>query len=68
MASYSMTCSCGQVMSVDAGSRDEAVKSLQGMMTSEAIAQHMREHHKPDEPVPSVEQVHGMIAQMTAAA
>lgn len=67
MSTYSMTCSCGQVMSVDAGSRDEAVKSLQGMMTQDAINAHMKDHHKADEPVPSVEQVHGMIAQLTTA-
>jgi hypothetical protein len=63
MASYSMTCSCGQTMSVDAPSRDDAVKMLQGGMTEATIADHMGQFHK-GEPVPSVEQVHGMIAEL----
>jgi hypothetical protein len=67
MATYSMTCSCGQTMTADASSRDEAVKTIQGWMTAESIAQHMKDHHKADEPIPSVEQVHGMIAQLTTA-
>jgi hypothetical protein len=67
MATYSMTCSCGEVMSAEANSRDEAVKTLQSYMNPESIAQHMKDHHKADEPVPSVEQVHGMIAQLTTA-
>ena len=67
MATYSMTCSCGEVMSADANSRDEAVKTLQGYMNADSIAAHMKDHHKADEPIPSVEQVHGMIAQLTTA-
>ena len=67
MATYSMTCTCGEVMSAEGGSRDEAVKTLQGYMTQDAINQHMKDHHKADEPVPTVEQVHGMIAQLTTA-
>ena len=67
MATYSMTCSCGEVMTAEANSRDEAVKTLQGYMTADSIAQHMKDHHKADEPIPSVEQVHGMIAQLTTA-
>jgi hypothetical protein len=50
-------------MSVEAGSRDEAVKMLQGGMTEANIASHMAEHHK-GEPVPSVAQIHGMIAEL----
>ncbi len=67
MATYSMTCSCGEVMSADANSRDEAVKTLQGYMDAGSVAQHMKAHHKADEAIPSVEQVHGMIAQLTTA-
>jgi hypothetical protein len=54
-------------LTADANSRDEAVKTIQGWMTAESIAQHMKDHHKADEPIPSVEQVHGMIAQLTTA-
>jgi hypothetical protein len=50
-------------MSVDAPSRDDAVKMLQGGMTEATIADHMGQFHK-GEPVPSVEQVHGMIAEL----
>jgi hypothetical protein len=63
MASYSMTCSCGENMSVDAPTREDAVKMLQGGMTEANIAEHMKQHHA-GEPVPSVEQVHGMIAEL----
>jgi hypothetical protein len=67
MATYSMTCSCGEVMSAEANSRDEAVKTLQGYMSDASIAEHFKAHHKADEAVPSVEQVHGMIAQLVTA-
>ena len=68
MASYSMTCTCGQVMSVDAGSRDDAVKQLQGFMTQDGLDAHMKQYHKPDEQAPTLAQAHAMIAQMVAAA
>jgi hypothetical protein len=64
MASYSMTCSCGETMSVDAPSREDAVKMLQGGMTQDAINSHMADKHK-GEAVPTVQQVHGMIAELT---
>ena len=67
MATYSMTCSCGEVMTAEANSRDEAVKTLQGYMSDASIAEHFKGHHKADEAVPSVEQVHGMIAQLVTA-
>jgi hypothetical protein len=68
MASYSMTCTCGHVATVEANSRDEAVRRFQEMMTAEAIDQHFAERHSPSEPKPSVEQAHAMIEQMTQAA
>lgn len=64
MNKYSMTCSCGQEMTVDANSREEAVEKSKGMMTKEAIAQHCAEKH-PGEPVPSKEQADSMIEQNT---
>ena len=67
MATYGMTCSCGQVMSVDAGSRDAAVGMLQGGMTQPALDAHMKQFHKVDEPVPTLEQAHAMISQLVAA-
>lgn len=60
---YSMTCTCGDVMSVEAESREEAVEKMKGMMAQrEGIAQHMADKH-PGEPVPSLEQVQAMITQ-----
>ena len=62
MSEYSMTCSCGDVMKTEAESREEAVTKLQEIMTEEAIAAHMSEKH-PGDDVPTVEQIHGQIAQ-----
>jgi hypothetical protein len=67
MNNYSMTCSCGHTMTVDAGTRDEAIRKMQGMMTPEAVAKHMAEKH-PGQPVLQVSQVHAMIAQNIQAA
>jgi hypothetical protein len=67
MASYSMTCSCGQTMAVDASSREEAVRMLQGGMTQPALDDHMRQFHKPEEPKPTLAETHAMIEQMLAA-
>jgi len=66
MNKYSMTCTCGQEMAVNADSREEAVEKLQDMMTDEAIAAHIAEKH-PGEPVPSKEQSNAMIEQNTKA-
>ena len=67
MNKYSMTCTCGQEMTVDADSREQAIEKLKGMMTEEAIAQHCAEKH-PGEPVPSKEQSDEMIEQTTKEA
>jgi len=68
MASYRMTCSCGQVMSVEAGSREEAVRMLQGGMTQAALDGHMKQYHKPGEQKPTLQQAHTMIEQNVAVA
>ena len=60
MLSYSMTCSCGDTMKMDASDRSEAVKKFKGMMTKEAIEKHMKEKH-PDQQVMSVSDCHAMI-------
>jgi hypothetical protein len=62
MGKFSMTCSCGDVMGVDASSRQEAVQKIKGMMTAEAVTKHMAEKH-PGQPVLAVSQVHAMIEQ-----
>jgi hypothetical protein len=68
MANYSMTCSCGYQMSLEAPNRNAAVSQLQSMMDARGIEQHFAEHHKPDEQRPTVEQVHGMIEQLVTTA
>lgn len=67
MQKFSMTCSCGHVLSVDAATRSEAVGKIKAMMTPQAVAQHMAEKH-PGQPVLPVSQVHAMIEQATVAA
>lgn len=65
MMKYSFTCTCGDIMSVDAENKEEAVAKLKEMMSGEeVIAQHMAEKHA-GEPVPSQEQIHMMIEQGT---
>ena len=66
MGQFSMTCTCGHVMNVDAPSRQDAVTKLKGMMSADAVAQHMAERHK-GQPVPPVSAVHTMIEQSTRA-
>jgi hypothetical protein len=67
MSAFQMTCSCGHEIKVDAKSRDEAVKKIQGMMTKDAVAAHMKEKH-PGEPMIPVAEVHKMIAMATVPA
>ena len=59
---YSMQCSCGDTMTMEAGSREEAVIKFKDMMTEDAISQHMTEKH-PGQPVMSVAECHAMIEQ-----
>ena len=67
MTNFSMTCTCGDTMTVPATTREEAVGKLKGMMTVDAVAQHMAQKH-PGQPVPPVSQVHGMIEQTVRVA
>lgn len=60
---YSMTCSCGDVLSVEAESRDDAVTKMKEMMNVEALAAHFGEKHS-GQPVPSVEESNAMIDEM----
>ncbi len=57
-----MTCTCGDVMSVDAANREEAVMKMKEMMTQEAVDAHWAEKHATDQmPKPTLEQVHAQI-------
>lgn len=64
---YTMSCSCGDVMTVDAATREEAVKSVKKLMTEQAIVDHMTQKH-PGETVPTCEQVRTTIEQNLKAA
>ena len=55
-----MNCKCGDTMKVEAGSRDEAVTKMKGMMDEKGIAAHMSEKH-PGQPAISVAECHAMI-------
>jgi hypothetical protein len=67
MQAFQMTCSCGHEIKVQASDRDDAVRRIQATMGKDAIEAHIKEKH-PGEPMPSIEQVHAMIAQATAPA
>jgi len=65
MSAFHMQCSCGHDIKVDAKNRTEAVSKIQSIMNKSAIEAHIKEKHK-GEPMPTVAQVHQMIAQNTA--
>ena len=68
MADFSMTCTCGHTMTMDAANRDEAVAKFKAGMTQEALDQHFRERHQPTEQKPTLAQAHASIEQMVAVA
>ena len=68
MASYSMTCTCGHTMTLEAANREAAVGMFRAGMTQQALDDHMRQYHQPSDPKPTLEQAHAMIGQMVAVA
>ena len=67
MNKFSMTCSCGDTMTVEAESREEAVRQFKSMMDEVGIKAHMTEKH-PGEPVISVAECHAMIEKQVVPA
>jgi len=59
---YELACDCGETASVEASTREEAVKKIKEMMNEDAMKQH-RESKHPGQPVPTVQQAHAMIDQ-----
>ncbi len=57
---FSMTCSCGDVMSVEAESKAEAVAKTKELMTEQALDAHMALKH-PGQQIPPLSRVHSMI-------
>ena len=68
MANFSMTCTCGDTMTVDAPNREAAVGQFKAMMDEAGIDAHMAARHSASEPKPTVAQAHAMIEQTIAAA
>ena len=68
MATFSMTCSCGHTMSIDAPDRETAVAQMQAGMTQEALDEHLRQNHADDAQKPTLEQTKAIIAQALVAA
>ena len=62
-----MTCSCGDVMEMEASNRDEAVAKLKALMTQEAIDAHMKEKHS-GQPTISMADCHAQIERDTKEA
>lgn len=50
-------------MTVEAGTKEEAIKKMQEMMTQAALDDHMATFHKPDEQKPTLQMSHMMISQ-----
>ena len=55
-------------MTLDAGSRDEAVAMFKAGMTQQALDEHLAQYHQPGDPKPSLAEAHTMIQQAVAAA
>lgn len=64
---FSMTCSCGDTMTMDAANRDEAVAKFKAMMTEEMAAKHFADKH-PGQTAPPIAQIHAMIDQQVKEA
>ena len=62
-----MTCSCGDVMSAQGSTREEAVKNLKAIMNEESVSEHMARKH-PGDKIPTDEQVYVMIERGLKAA
>jgi hypothetical protein len=59
---YSMTCSCGDVMTVKGGTREKAVKNMKAFLNEATVYEHMAQKHIGDA-VPTIRQVHAAIEQ-----
>ncbi len=59
---FSVTCSCGETMTVKAGSREKAVRNMKSLFNEAKVYEHMAQKHIGDA-VPTIEQVHSVIEQ-----
>lgn len=64
MKKFSMKCSCGHVMAVDANTREEGVEKMKTMMDQNALDQHWMQYHQNDTmPKPTLDQSRMQIEQ-----
>ncbi len=63
MKTFVMTCTCGHKMKVQADDRAAAVAMMKAQMTQQALEDHIKQLHKPEEAMPTLEQAHMMIEQ-----
>ena len=62
MATWEMSCTCGDTFQVEADSKEQAVDNIMARMTPDAMQQHMMEKHAGETP-PTPEQAReGMMA------
>ncbi len=59
---FSVTCSCGETMTVKAGSREKTVRNMKSLFNETKVYEHMAQKHIGDA-VPTIEQVHSVIEQ-----
>ncbi len=59
---YSLTCSCGDVITVRGWTREKAVRSMKAVMNEATLYEHMAQKHI-GEAVPGIKQVHAIIEQ-----
>ncbi|UCH80293.1 MAG: hypothetical protein JSW20_11180 [Nitrospiraceae bacterium] len=59
---YELKCNCGETVSVDASSREEALSQVKEIMNEDAIKKHMSEMH-PRQPIMTIDQAHAMVDQ-----
>jgi len=59
---YSLTCSCGDILFVKGQTREDAVKHMKTLMSAATVYEHMAQKHIGDA-VPTIEQVHQVIEQ-----
>lgn len=65
MKTYSMKCTCGHVMTVQADSKEAAAQKLKEMMNQSALDAHWADKHQTDQnSKPTLEQSHAMIDQV----
>ena len=64
---YSMTCSCGDVLTVKGRTRAKAVRHMKALLSEPKLYEHLAQKHIGDS-VPTIQQVHAIIEESLKAA